>query len=512
MNREFEKYIRKTLQDQEDYVDAEAIWQHVEPHVGPEKKRRRFFWWFFSGALAGVMAVGLWFYTQQGSDALGSQAEVSDNVMERATTTIEQPVNLEEGMAMLNLEESENNNANTSFENTNESQVSITEATVEKVKDDNPLSLESLNNATTINDVQLNHNNKNTKIEKVLTNGSAISGTNPKKPNQKTLSEFLQEDIYRSLSKEPLSSVAVDLLAEEGVVTRKENVVKGKEDVMLSTELMMNSLLAKVEAEENLEEDLIPESHQLIVPVHQQKKWNFAFGLYAGLGSVNDDFQNTDIEENYLSDRKNSETQLESSSFGLSFTARARQKLTMRTGLEYHRIARRLNYEETTVTYDTIPDAILRIYVNTSNGDTLYDVGKLVNESSEDFEKEHFNYFHRLDIPLLVGYHFNYRKFAIGAEVGVYANVLLRRKGAILDERAERTFYDIKSDVKGWYKTNVGFTPVAQLSIGYRLSPRVELQASPYYRFRSVYSTSSSLLKETYSDIGIQLGLKYWLK
>jgi len=117
-----------------------------------------------------------------------------------------------------------------------------------------------------------------------------------------------------------------------------------------------------------------------------------------------------------------------------------------------------------------------------------------------------------LDIPLFVGYRFKKGRFLLGLEAGVFANVLLQKKGVVLRETADRSFYDLKKDESKWYRTRLGVTPALQMNLGYEFAPGMEVYLSPNYRFKTTYSSSANLVKEEYADLGIQVGLKYWIR
>ena len=107
MNPNFEKYIHQSLKNQEEFVDAESIWEQVEPHVQPEKKRRRFFWWFFFGASVAVLTMGLWGYSQEDLPLLGERVTEAEmgNSLEKAQPSL---VETEEGSINENTNKKEN--------------------------------------------------------------------------------------------------------------------------------------------------------------------------------------------------------------------------------------------------------------------------------------------------------------------------------------------------------------------------------------------------------------------
>jgi len=502
MNPNFEKYIHQSLKNQEEFVDAEAIWEGVEPHVQAPKKRRRFFWWFFYGASVVVVTMGLWTYSQKEFPLLEEEM-VGNEVISSSDRTESEIVEKTSNKELIRKSENKNN----------ESDININAIVSESIEKEE---IQLTNKNALKSDDLLVDISAQKNIRKITPNNNQITSKKREttflsdqmkleKPIEETsFIELLQDGNYNPLSKEPQSSMGVVPFEEEEKVEAFliENL----------NALELSSTIGEVSSE--IKEDLIPAGVKLITPVHKQPNWKFAIGLHAGIGKVNSDWTFNEERDNseYFATRKSTEKQLESSSIGLSFSAQMKNNISFRTGLEYHRIARRFNYEENLTTYDTIPNAILKLYVNATTGDTIIDRGEFINTHTESYEKETYNYFHRLDIPLFVGYHFKKGRFLLGVEAGVFANVLLRKKGELVGNTEGRSFYDLKKDDAQWYKTKVGVTPALQMNFGYEFAPGVEAYCSPYYRFKTTYTTSANSVKETYSDVGVQLGVKYWLR
>lgn len=511
MNPNFEKHVNQTLRNQEEFVDAEAIWEQVEPHVRPEKKRRKFFWWFFYGASIAIVTMALWHYSQEDSSLLEERnmvAELPASIEEKQSAQVAK----EKLLATMKNSESKNNPAAGARQGDNQN------TTLETLKQSQQEQANKIKKPTTkLNSLSSEKSSQNDFTQ----SSSKYKATSPKKGNtgemtdtqifekpiaKSSFIEFLQDGSYRPLSDEPQSSMVVVPLEERA----EEDV-----NVLLSKKLAALTLSSMIgEVSPIKEESQIPGSVKLIVPVHKQPNWKFAIGLHAGIGKVNPTWTPVDesAEFGFYETRKDTEKQLESTSIGLSVSAQMKNKISFRSGLEYHRIARRFNYEESLITYDTIPDEVLTLYVNNTTGDTILDKGEFVNTHTQGYEKETYNYFHRLDIPLFVGYTFKKGRLLLGAEAGIFANVLFQKKGEILNSTEGRSFYDLKEDEAQWYKTKVGLTPAVQMNFGYEFAPGVEAYCSPYYRFKTTYSTDANQVKEAYSDFGVQLGVKYWLR
>ena len=237
----------------------------------------------------------------------------------------------------------------------------------------------------------------------------------------------------------------------------------------------------------------------------------FGFGLYGGISRSTAELRlNENIDPEYLSSRLGSEKQLETLHLGFEVLAQTDQGVYLRTGAQYSRIARKFAINAERITFDTVPEGIQAIYVNTTTNDTIYVYGPVVSETSTTYNKTTYNYFHLLDIPVMAGYTFKSNdQWSIGVEAGAILNISSKSKGEIYDESGE--FYDLKTDPNKWYKTNVGVSFAAGLSAAYHLDRNFQVYLSPNFRMNSVFSTDKNPIKQSHASLGVNAGIRYFL-
>ncbi|MFT5263399.1 MAG: hypothetical protein ACI8YQ_002142 [Polaribacter sp.] len=201
---------------------------------------------------------------------------------------------------------------------------------------------------------------------------------------------------------------------------------------------------------------------------------------------------------------------METIHLGLNILLQSKQGFYLRTGAEYTRIASRFEYKtETVVAIDSIP-GIVEFRINSLTNDTTEIEGFLTETTIENYHKKTYNYFHLVDIPIILDYNFAYDNWKFGLEVGIYANVYLKRKGDIFTPDDE--IYDLATDESKWYKTNVGITPYIGLNAAYSINDFFQIHASPGFRFNKVFTTTTkaSPAKEERASLGMQIGLRYF--
>jgi len=231
-------------------------------------------------------------------------------------------------------------------------------------------------------------------------------------------------------------------------------------------------------------------------------------GIYGGLGSqVLTREVSTNGSNEYLVKRRDAEEELEIMQFGLSFNVQTKSNFTARIGVEYNRLASRFSADTKQTVNDTIPNAVVSMTINEQTNDTIRTIGNVIITKTTTYTKETFNYFHLIDIPLLIGYEFNYDNWSIGLEAGVIANLSLTSKGDIFQPNGD--YYNLKEDPEEWIKNSIGIAPVIHLRFAYKLGEQFQVFTSPFYRFKSVYSTDNNPLKQNYSTFGVQGGVRF---
>ena len=468
MSKEFEKYAKEAFKSHEVKVDMDALWENVEPHVRPKKDRKGFFWFLLGGLVVASIITGLLFLQID-----NNTIAVEDNTLlipEIIQTETEQKADiLKTNPTDVKHKENEHNTKNTK---------------TTKAKNQPALKNKAINNSKTENANNIVNANNNSIAESL--DDDKFDLINPLKSNDLIIpqSPTAIVDLANTFEKFLAKPLDFSLLIPYGFVIEEKAKPK---DFDFS---------------------------KIALPPPAKPKMTFGLGLYGGIGRPISTREATDsLDNEYNNARMNSEQQLESIQLGLSIFMKTKQNLTFRTGIEYNRLASRFNAEVTETTFDTIPNSVIEIVINPFTNDTTPKLGEAVNTIRTTFIKETYNYFHLIDIPLLVGYQLDYDNWSFGLEAGIITNLSVKSKGTILRPeyliRPDAPYYELKEDTENWIKTNLGISPLIHLHLNYRITDQIQIYTSPFFRLKSVFSTEANSLKESYSIFGLQSGAKY---
>ena len=132
----------------------------------------------------------------------------------------------------------------------------------------------------------------------------------------------------------------------------------------------------------------------------------------------------------YLQQRQVSETTLEAVSLAFELNAKHHNGMYFQLGLQGTRINERLLYELQVESARVDSNGIQEIRID-PEGDTTFIYGPVNIKETTRFYRRHFNHYDLLDIPLGMGYEFNGYPWSIGIEGGILLNLRLRSKGLI---------------------------------------------------------------------------------
>ena len=191
----------------------------------------------------------------------------------------------------------------------------------------------------------------------------------------------------------------------------------------------------------------------------------------------------------------------------MNYLYSAKKHLYLRSGAEYTRIASVFSSNSSLTTIDSTW-AAKEITVNTITGerDTMF--GNVPSITTTEFTKKHYNYIHLIDIPVIIGYQFEYEPWSIGIEGGIYANISAKYTGEI-SSTASDSFYDLEADEDKWFKTNIGIQLFIGLNAAYNVSDNFQVHFSPGFRFETLFSTDKNPVKEKHASLGIRFGVRY---
>ena len=236
--------------------------------------------------------------------------------------------------------------------------------------------------------------------------------------------------------------------------------------------------------------------------------WTFAAGIEAGVAIANKTFTEKDtVSQELLSLRNETERSLETTHLGLNFSLGHKSGLEFSTGIHYTRIAELFEYNDSRVTYDSIENAIKFYYINLDE-EQVPVYGTIPNHTTITETQKIYNYFHLIDIPLSVAYHYDMERFSIGLETAIFVNLALKTKGRIFD--TDFSEIDVKANQETVYQSSAGMSFLVGLPLRYHLNDHMDLSVKPYWRkFPKNFAVNNYALEQRYGLLGLDLGMRW---
>jgi hypothetical protein len=197
-------------------------------------------------------------------------------------------------------------------------------------------------------------------------------------------------------------------------------------------------------------------------------------------------------------------------SAGINLVKNIGNNLLVKTGVQYSRTNEsfrltRIN-ERKLITTTSIRSVII------APGDTVYIRDTSVSEHIGTIQRRTQNKYQQWDVPVIIGYEFGGENIRLNANAGIIANISSAYSGEMLADTSQNII-DVKNyNGKPVYKTNVGFSLYAGLSIVKPMGERTSLVIEPYARIGlQNMATNSAWFKQKNSAAGIAVGLRYQL-
>ncbi len=448
-------------------IDAEALWEQIEPQLPEQKKKKRFFFWLWSGVfLIGMISLASWYFLSQPKS--NDRALVNNPV---APTSIESTA--ENTMIM---EQTSIANSNT----INQSEQRITTATTKP-----------------------SSNGKNS--QEINTKSPITSITKTTKPYQ---SPTVPVDTQTRL---PEDEQRIEKRITKTIADLETSPLKNFPTVSQPIKLLALKPILFLESSTELSIPPIKESAEEGINLNRRKNNFQAFlGVHVGGGRLHQNLNLVrDSRNNLLNNRLSTETTLESLYAGLDLQVRHRSGFYFQTGLEYTRMATQFFQDSITRSQLLIEDGIQRIYVNSSGRDSTFVRGTTTATAVTTTTKKRFNNFHILQIPLVAGYQHRYESWFFALEGGVLVSALFKKSGSIADEQG--ALYDLAKDEQALFKNNLSLQPIVAFQAGHQFSSGWELYLSPQYRLPVKLNTVSSPVEEKLSSLGCTVGIRIGL-
>lgn len=209
----------------------------------------------------------------------------------------------------------------------------------------------------------------------------------------------------------------------------------------------------------------------------------------------------TNDQTNYLQARSDSERFRYAYSAGLRASLVSRSGIALRTGLMYAQINERFDYENGTATDMVIEEII-------DNGQLLgYDTTIVTGTRI----KTTFNRFHLIDIPVILGYELEFRRWIFSVNGGAYFNLLFKKKGEILNQNLLPQRFDANNgNTFQPFRKSVGMSYFGSFGLYYKAKENLQFVVEPHFRYYPTSFTNEGYdLKQNYWSAGVMMGVRY---
>lgn len=232
--------------------------------------------------------------------------------------------------------------------------------------------------------------------------------------------------------------------------------------------------------------------------------FQFSIGLQGGASAAMCQLSTEDAgAQNLLELRQRTEQSLEVLQAGLRLGLVHRSGFGLASGLQWTRIAERMEFRDEVVNQDSVY-GIMALAVNPF-GDTTPIYGQVPHTTTTSINKRYYNYYQLIDLPLLAGYQQQVGKWWLGAEAGVYINLRLRSRGQIL--QPDYSGLDLAEAQPELFPNRIGLSYHLGLRASRELWPGVHLSLSPQWRYLPTLSVADNPIRQRYQLFGLQVGV-----
>ncbi|NUQ26022.1 MAG: hypothetical protein HUU34_18895 [Saprospiraceae bacterium] len=450
---QFDDHLRNTLSGHRTPLDTEALWDRLSPLLAEDKKRRRGFFWWWAGAAALVLAMGLlWATGWEGERVRGREGE-----------------RVRKGDVATNV-------------------ASLTDSLTAEFR----------------RVTQSNHRDKNASAYPPR-NSAKLSGEkiSPEFSPKLTTLDFATLGLNDYTTVRPADDTNSPLGA--GGVTgggREGERERGREGCVCQANVVETIKMRKAQLTREQQNMQIPAA--IIPPQPAKKKTTFVVRPEAGMGLVFKTLQSHPGDSSdYRRARLDTEDALEYVSGTLLGGVQHSSGFYALAGLGYTRINERFYTSGSRTEYDSIPDGIVEIYID-SSGDSIITRGSVPVTRYITYRKRTYNRYTLLDVPVLLGYQWRQDRWSLGVEGGVYVNLALQSGGDILSENG-----DIISlqDADNVMRPRIGLSYYGSLRLGYTLGDKTQISLAPSMRVLPSFTAADYRLIQKYTLIGFNVGL-----
>ena len=495
------KNIKNKTKHHESDVDIDAVWAAIEPEVDKinadrQRKKRGGYWWLWGA----VLLLGGTFYYLNNNLYTDTDAKIIDpataEILPRENQTTDATETVDSGLAVREGQSGSNTDIISTADNNDRQTVSFP---VPNRPDRVFNASEKNGSSSDKSDLPALRSNKKAVAEKPI-NPEVKSAAASSLPSvTKITDDYLIADPASESGTENSPNPTTDNPDKNAPLAVQNQEEKDPTDT------------------QTIKKEIIPPTEtpaQPPVPAEEEdrrqpKYSNFALGAYAGYSIISRDLSST-VDSlpapEVLNLRRESEKLLEAQSYGLNAAFTHRSGFSLSVGGQYTLLTERYDNNKTEMRIDSTEGVVQRIV--DLNGDTTDIIGMIPQKTTITFEKQIYNRYRLLDIPVLIGYEGGRDAWKFGVQAGVIANLSLTTSGQVRNSRTEDL--DIGARQNEIFKDKAGLSYYFGGVIRYEILENTELSLAPNVRiFSQSFTVDDYILRQKYTLLGLQLGLRY---
>jgi len=219
-------------------------------------------------------------------------------------------------------------------------------------------------------------------------------------------------------------------------------------------------------------------------PVYIERP-TFSIEFQTGISAVNRTLSSTGNSNSDLDTllglRNTFEAPLEALHANLLVNAHFPSGLFVSSGVGFTQISERYSNNSTVV--DSIVEMGIQKRIINISGDTIDVIGPVTSLRTTTFTKKYYNSYRMIDIPVFVGYQYDFGDWKTDFSLGIFANILLATEGRI--PSTPTTDLDLSTNGDDIYRSRVDYSLQFGIGVSKRLTEKLSIRVNPMLRYYS---------------------------
>lgn len=260
-------------------------------------------------------------------------------------------------------------------------------------------------------------------------------------------------------------------------------------------------------SEMTLELETAPSNKSVECYDHRKKHDNWRIEFFGTLDYIDNNMSASDATNiEYLERRSASQTQLEGYRAGIRLKHLFRNGLFIKSGIEGGWIRDRLYHETKDTVTRILANQLLETYMQGDS--TIYVYGDKAQDVILTESAKVYNTFRSINIPLLVGYEFNFKKLFLALEIGGLYNIYHDFEGHLLDQSTLAP-----TEASSFFKDKTSLSVTGGIQLGLELTDQMRFFSMLSFKrnLSEVNVLSVNPIKQLHGNYGVGIGLEFKL-